>query len=92
MLEAGVRARITSLDPRRLDRGLAGRLLDHALLERLPRDVDPCGEGGEFHTCVLAGPMLAPAILAHPGEVVERDGFVYADLVPGAPEERRAHA
>lgn len=80
MIEAGVEARITSLDPERLDRELAGRPLDHDLLDRLPSGVDPCGEWGEFHTCVLAGPMLDGAIDAHPGEIVEREGFVYADL------------
>ncbi|MEN8374808.1 MAG: ATP-binding protein [Gemmatimonadota bacterium] len=83
MIDGGVDARITCLDPQRVPRDLAGRRLDHDLLDRLPADVDPCGEGGEFHTCVLEGPMLKQAIPAVSGEVVEREGFVYADLVPG---------
>ena len=65
-----------------LERNFAGRAFDSALLDDLPPAVDPCGERGEFHTCVLKGPMFSRGIEAKPGEVVERDGFVFADLVP----------
>ncbi|MCG8467669.1 MAG: ATP-binding protein [Gemmatimonadetes bacterium] len=82
MLEAGVEAYVTSLDPSRLDRALVGRRFDRELLDRLPPDVDPCGERGEFHTCVTAGPMLETSLEVEVGEIVEREGFVYADLIP----------
>lgn len=82
MLAAGLEAVVTCVDPRRLPRALAGARYDGDLLDRLPAGVDPCGENGEFHTCVLAGPMLRGRIAARPGPVVERDGFVFADLVP----------
>lgn len=81
MVDAGVEAVITCLDPERVPRRLAGRLFDDALLEELPPTVDACGENGEFHTCVLSAPVLARRIAARTGEVVERDGFVYADVV-----------
>ena len=55
---------------------------DSTLLEDLPEDVDPCGERGEFHTCVVAGPMFSREIEVKSGEVVERDGFVFADSIP----------
>ncbi len=80
MLAAGVRARIVCLDPTQLDRRFAGRVLDHQLVGELPTHVDPCGERGEFHTFVTAGPMLASPVVVSPGDVVERDGFVYADF------------
>jgi uncharacterized protein (TIGR00290 family) len=82
MLASGVEARVVCLDPTRVDRHLAGRQLDSALLAGLPEDVDPCGERGEFHTFVTAGPMLNTTVAVVPGEIVEREGFVYADLVP----------
>jgi uncharacterized protein (TIGR00290 family) len=82
MVEAGLRAHLTCIDPRRLDRRFAGRTFDAALLADLPADVDPCGENGEFHTFVTAGPMFSRPIAVRPGEVVERDGFVFADLLP----------
>jgi uncharacterized protein (TIGR00290 family) len=81
MLDAGVEAWITALDPRKVPRELAGRRLDAALLAGLPPGVDPCGERGETHTFVAAGPMLSRRIPVQPGEIVERDGFVFADLV-----------
>jgi uncharacterized protein (TIGR00290 family) len=84
MLTGGLRARIVCLDPARLDRHLAGRELDHALAAGLPPAVDPCGERGEFHTFVTEGPMLSGRVAVEAGEVVERDGFVYADLLPAA--------
>ncbi len=84
MIAGGLRAVITCVDPRRLDRSFAGRTLDAALLEQLPPGVDPCGENGEFHTFAFAGPMFAAPIPIAGGEVVERDGFVFADVLPEA--------
>ncbi len=81
MLAAGMRAHIVCLDPAKLPRELAGRVLDSDLLDGLPAGVDPCGERGEFHTFVSGGPMLRRPIPVTPGEVVQRDGFVYADLL-----------
>jgi len=80
MVAAGLRARIVCLDPRRLPASFAGREFDAALLAELPADVDPCGENGEFHTCVTGGPMFRQSLDVVPGETVERDGFVFADL------------
>ena len=85
MLDAGVEAVLTCVDPKKLSRAFAGRRFDRALLGALPAGVDPCGENGEFHTCVLAGPMFHEPLAAAVGEVVERDGFYFADLVPAAP-------
>jgi uncharacterized protein (TIGR00290 family) len=82
MLAGGVEATLTCVDPRRLDRAFAGRRFDRALLDALPAGVDPCGENGEFHTFVSAGPMFASGIDVSVGEVVEREGFVFADLAP----------
>ena len=83
MIDAGVEAFLTCVDPKKLSRSFAGRKFDHAFLNDLPEGVDRCGENGEFHTCVLAGPMFREALPAAVGEVVERDGFYFADLVPG---------
>jgi uncharacterized protein (TIGR00290 family) len=80
MLAAGVEATIVCLDPTRVRRELAGRRIDPALLAGLPSHIDPCGERGEFHTFVAAGPMLRERVRMAPGAIVERDGFVYADL------------
>jgi uncharacterized protein (TIGR00290 family) len=80
VVAAGVDARITCLDPRVMPREFAGRAYDAKLLEMLPPGVDPCAERGEFHTCVVAGPMFSRPIEVEPGEVVEREGFVFADL------------
>jgi len=85
MIESGVEAFLTSVDPKKLPRSFAGRKFDHALLDDLPEGVDPCGENGEFHTCVLAGPMFRRPVPATVGEVVERDGFCFADMVPAVP-------
>lgn len=82
MIVGGVEARLVCIDPKVLPRSFAGRAFDAALLDELPKNVDPCGERGEFHTCVLAGPMFSRRIEAETGEIVERDGFVFADLVP----------
>jgi uncharacterized protein (TIGR00290 family) len=84
MLAAGLSAHLTCVDPRKLDRVFAGRRFDQALLGALPRQVDPCGENGEFHTFASAGPMFRRAIPLTLGEIVERDGFVFADLLPEA--------
>jgi uncharacterized protein (TIGR00290 family) len=84
MIAAGVRARITCVDPRALPREFAGREFDAALLADLPATVDPCGENGEFHTFAYAGPMFSRTIPVIAGEVVERDGFVFADLRPAS--------
>jgi uncharacterized protein (TIGR00290 family) len=83
MLTAGLEARIVCLDPTRVGRELAGRRIDASLLASFPGEVDPCGERGEFHTFVSAGPMLRGSIPVTPGEIVEREGFVYADLTLG---------
>jgi uncharacterized protein (TIGR00290 family) len=84
MLDGGLRARITCVDPRRLPAAFAGRAFDDALLRDLPAGVDPCGENGEFHTFTWDGPMFTGPVATRPGEVVERDGFVFADLLPEA--------
>ena len=80
MIEAGLQARLTCIDPRKLDRSFAGRRFDASLLADLPDDVDPCGENGEFHSFAYAGPMFTNAIDLQGGDVVDRDGFVFADL------------
>jgi len=82
MIEGGLRARLTCVDPNRLPASWAGRAFDAALLHNLPPGVDPCGEAGEFHTFAHAGPMFARPIPVTVGEVVTRDGFVFADLLP----------
>jgi len=81
MIASGLVAHLVCIDPRRLAREFAGRRFDAQLLDQLPPDVDPCGENGEFHTVVTAGPMFASPIPARVGEVVERDGFVFADVL-----------
>ena len=82
MIAGGLEAWLTCIDPRRLPESLAGRAFDAALLEALPPDVDPCGEAGEFHTFAFAGPMFSHPVPTTLGEVVARDGFVFADLLP----------
>jgi uncharacterized protein (TIGR00290 family) len=82
MIAGGLVAHLTCVDPRKLGREFAGRRFDADLLEALPRSVDPCGENGEFHTFASAGPMFRRAIAVERGEIVERDGFVFADLLP----------
>ncbi len=83
MIRSGLRARITCLDPRSVPRGFAGREFDAALLADLPPSVDPCGERGEFHTCAYSGPMFAQPIVLETGVTIERDGFVFTDLILG---------
>jgi uncharacterized protein (TIGR00290 family) len=82
MISAGVRARLSVVDTRVLDRSFAGRAFDHDLLRDLPPAVDPCGENGEFHTFAHAGPMFHRPIDVQPGDVVTRDPFVFRDLCP----------
>jgi uncharacterized protein (TIGR00290 family) len=81
MIASGLRARITCLNPKHIDRSFAGREFDAQLLEDLPEGVDRCAERGEFHTCAYAGPMFSTPIAITTGIVVERDGFVFTDLV-----------
>ena len=81
MIAGGLRARLSCIDSRQLDAAFAGREFDAALLHDLPASVDPCGENGEFHTCVYAGPMFRAPIALEPGEVRNVDGFVYTDFV-----------
>ena len=80
-IAAGFQARIVSLDPRVLDASFAGRAYDEQLLAELPAGVDPCGENGEFHTFVHAGPIFSQPVACETGEVVEREGFVFCDLL-----------
>jgi uncharacterized protein (TIGR00290 family) len=80
MIAGGIQARISTLDPRVMPRELIGAEFDEALLTKLPAGVDPCAERGEFHTCVMAGPMFSKALDLEPGEIVEREGFIYGDL------------
>lgn len=81
MIEGGLRAYLTCVDPRTMPRSFAGRAFDTSLLAALPAGVDPCGENGEFHSFACDGPMFSRPIAIRAGEVVERDGFVFADLV-----------
>lgn len=90
MLAAGQRAILTSVDPRQVPARFAGREFDAALLAELPAGADPCGENGEFHTFVWDAPVFTAPIAVEAGEVVERDGFVFADLVPRASGNDRA--
>jgi len=80
-MAATLDTRIVTLDPSKLPEHFAGRTLDAALLAELPEGIDPCGENGEFHTCVLDAPCFRAPIPATRGETVTRDGFVYSDLV-----------
>jgi len=82
MIASGLRATVTCVDPRQIPASLIGREFDEALLKDLPPSADPCGENGEYHTFCHAGPMFAQPIPVRTGEVVERDGFVYVDILP----------
>lgn len=84
MIASGLVAHLVCVDPRRLGREFAGRRFDATLLDELPPQVDPCGENGEFHTLVSAGPMFTAPIAVTVGAVVERDGFVFADVIAEA--------
>jgi uncharacterized protein (TIGR00290 family) len=80
MIAAGLRARITCLNPKVMDRKFAGREFDTALLNDLPAEIDPCAERGEFHTCAYDGPMFNHPLEVETGITVERDGYVFTDL------------
>jgi diphthamide synthase (EF-2-diphthine--ammonia ligase) len=80
MVASGLRAKLATVDTRQLPADFAGREYDAALIDSMPPTVDPCGEHGEFHTCVYAGPMFKDEIALKAGEVVQRDQFVYADF------------
>ena len=82
MIDAGLDAVVTCVDPKVLGREFAGRRFDRGFLAALPEGVDRCGENGEFHTFCCAGPMFENPIAVRTGEIVERDGFVYADALP----------
>jgi uncharacterized protein (TIGR00290 family) len=81
-LALGFQAEVVCVDPRALDASFAARAYDEAFLRDLPAGVDPCGENGEFHTFVHRGPLFAAPVACRSGEVVERDGFVFRDLLP----------
>ena len=83
MAASGIRAVLTCVDPAQAPADLAGRWYDAQLLAGLPESVDPCGENGEFHTFVVDGPGFAAPLDVVVGEIVERDGFVFADVQPG---------
>ena len=80
MIAGGLRAKLTCIDTKQLASSFAGRDFDEALLRDLPPEADPCGERGEFHTCVYAGPMFTAPLQIDPGEIVNRDGFAFADF------------
>jgi uncharacterized protein (TIGR00290 family) len=82
-IAVGFRAILVCVDPRYLPPSFAGRTYDEELLADLPADVDPCGENGEFHTFVHAGPIFCEPIRCQTGDVVERGGFVFCDVEPG---------
>jgi diphthamide synthase (EF-2-diphthine--ammonia ligase) len=83
MIESGMQAWLATVDLKKLPAEFAGRKFDLQLLADLPDGVDPCGENGEFHSCVVAGPMFSRQLAVTPGERVERDGYAYCDLVMG---------
>jgi uncharacterized protein (TIGR00290 family) len=82
MIASGLLARVACLDPKKMPRSFGGRTFDESFLRDLPNGIDPCGENGEFHTVVTAGPMFAAPIPVTCGETVERDGFVFTDIIP----------
>jgi uncharacterized protein (TIGR00290 family) len=82
MVEAGVRAKLSCVDPKCLPAEFAGRDFNEQLLSEFPPQIDPCGENGEFHSFVYAAPMFQNDIQVTVGEIVTRDGFVFADLIP----------
>ena len=90
MVEGGLRAHLCCVDTTQLDAGFAGRPFDAALLEALPAGIDPCGENGEFHTCVYAGPMFAAPLALQRGDTVLRDErFAYTDFLLDGPGTSR---
>ena len=87
MIAAGLRARITCVNPEKLDPSFAGRVFDRAFVADLPPEVDPCGENGEFHSFAYAGPMFPHPIAHRLGQIIARDGFVFADVELGSDPE-----
>lgn len=87
-IAAGFEATLVCVDPSQIDASFAGRAFDESLLADLPEGADPCGENGEFHTFVHAGPIFAEPIAVEVGETVVRGGFVFTDLKPGESDER----
>ncbi len=81
MIDSGLQAKLTCINPKQLSGTFAGRDFDPQLLEELPSDVDPCGENGEFHSFVYAGPMFHYPLEISVGEITEREGFVFADVL-----------
>ncbi|MGH9171628.1 MAG: ATP-binding protein [Acidimicrobiales bacterium] len=93
MISCGIRAVITCVDPSQAPREIAGRWYDEALIAELPSSVDPCGENGEFHTFVIDGPGFAHRLGVSLGEIVERDGFVFADVLAAtSPDTSSRHS
>ncbi len=82
MIAAGLKAKLTCVDPSKLEKTFAGRDYDRQLLQALPPGIDACGENGEFHTFVYDAPVFSTPIGVRTGEIVERDGFVFADVLP----------
>ena len=85
MIDAGLKARLTCIDPGKLDRSFAGRTFDQRLLNDLPTSIDPCGENGEFHSFAFGGPMFTGELNVQTGETIDRDGFVFTDLTLAQP-------
>lgn len=81
MIDGGLKTVLATVDPAKIPADFAGRLFDKQLIDDLPAGVDPCGENGEFHTCVTDGPMFSHDLDVSVGERVTRDGFVYADIM-----------
>jgi diphthamide synthase (EF-2-diphthine--ammonia ligase) len=81
MIASGLKAKLTCIDPKKLDKSYAGCDFNLAFLEGLPEKIDPCGENGEFHTFVYDAPVFTHPVNVQVGPVVERDGFVFADIV-----------
>jgi uncharacterized protein (TIGR00290 family) len=84
MIKSGLEARIVCCDLKKLPASFAGREFDDRLLTDLPPGIDPCAENGEFHTCVVAGPMFKQPLIVKEGERVQRDGYAYCDLLLGS--------
>jgi uncharacterized protein (TIGR00290 family) len=92
MIASGLQTFIATVDLKKMPGSFAGRRFDARLLAELPAGVDPCGENGEFHTCVVGGPMFSQSLPVVTGERVERDGYAYCDLLISAPAAGRAQA
>ena len=92
MIASGLQTYIATVDLKKLPAAFAGRRFDAQLLQDLPAHVDPCGENGEFHTCVVGGPMFSRTLPVVAGERVERDGYAYCDFLLNAAAADRARA